>query len=85
MTRLAFNNNHSLTNLEKMTTNGWSVHLECRRSWFRTRVGSNQTIGICFFSAKHAEFRSKSKNWLARNQDNVSECGNMSTCILLFH
>ena len=30
-------------------------------------------IGICYFSTKHAALRSKSKNWLARNQDNVSE------------
>ena len=28
-------------------------------------------IGICFFSPKHAAFRSKSKDWLAWNQDNV--------------
>jgi hypothetical protein len=30
-------------------------------------------IGICCFFAKNTTFRSKSKNWLARNQDNVSE------------
>ena len=41
-------------------------------------------IGICCFSAKHAALRRKSKDWLARNQDNVSECGNMSICGLLF-
>jgi hypothetical protein len=35
-------------------------------------------IGICSFSAKHAALRRKSKDWLARNQDNVSEWGNMS-------
>jgi hypothetical protein len=29
-------------------------------------------IGICCFSAKHAALRKKSKNWLARNQINVS-------------
>ena len=34
-------------------------------------------IGICCFSAKHAALRSKSKDWLARNQDNVSEWSNM--------
>jgi hypothetical protein len=28
-------------------------------------------IGVCWFSAKHAVLR-KSKDWLARNQDNVS-------------
>jgi hypothetical protein len=30
-------------------------------------------IGICCFSAKYAALRRKSKYWLARNQDNVSE------------
>ena len=30
-------------------------------------------IGICCFSTKHAALRRKSKDWLARNQDNVSE------------
>ena len=41
-------------------------------------------IGICCFSAKHAALRSKIKDWLAQNQDNVSEWGDMSTCGLLF-
>ena len=35
-------------------------------------------IGICCFSAKHALLRRKSKDWLARNQDNVSKYGDMS-------
>ena len=35
-------------------------------------------IGICCFSAKHAALRRKSKDWLARNQDNVFEWGDMS-------
>jgi hypothetical protein len=30
-------------------------------------------IGICCFSVKHAALRSKSKDWLAMNQNNVSE------------
>jgi hypothetical protein len=30
-------------------------------------------IGMCCFSAKHAALRRKSKDWLARNQDNVSQ------------
>jgi hypothetical protein len=34
-------------------------------------------IGMCCFSAKHAALRRKSKDWLARNQDNVFEWGNM--------
>jgi len=36
-------------------------------------------IGICCFSAKHAALRRKSKDWLARNQNNVSEWNFMST------
>ena len=28
-------------------------------------------IGICCFSAKHAAFRSKSKDWSAQSQNNV--------------
>ena len=41
-------------------------------------------IGMCCFSAKHTALSSKSKDWLARNQDNVSEWSDMSTCDLLF-
>jgi hypothetical protein len=52
------------------------------------RPPSDQTkdyeIGICCFSAKHAALRSKSKDWLARNQNNASECSDMSTRGLLF-
>jgi hypothetical protein len=36
-------------------------------------------IGICCFSVQHAALRRKSKDWLARNQDNVSEWSDMST------
>ena len=35
-------------------------------------------IGMCCFSAKHGALRIKSKDWLARNQDNVSEWSDMS-------
>ena len=31
--------------------------------------------GICCYLAKHAALRRKSKDWLAQNQDNVSEWG----------
>jgi len=41
-------------------------------------------IGICCFYAKQAALRRKSKDWLARNQNNVSEWSNMSTRRLLF-
>ena len=40
-------------------------------------------IGICCFTAKHAALRRKSKDWLAQNQDNVSEWGDMSIHELL--
>ena len=40
-------------------------------------------IGICCFSAKHAACRRKSKDWLARNQNNVSQWMDMSTRGLL--
>ena len=43
------------------------------------------TIVICCFSAKHAALRRKSKDWLARNQNNVSEWSDISTRGLLFH
>jgi hypothetical protein len=41
-------------------------------------------IGICCFSAKHAALRRKSKDWLARIQDNVSELSDMSIRGLLW-
>ena len=41
-------------------------------------------IDICCFSAKQAALRRKSKDWLARNLDNVSELGDMSIRGLLF-
>ena len=44
----------------------------------------NYKIDICCFSANHAAFRRKSKEWLARNQDNVSAWGDMSIRGLLF-
>ena len=41
---------------------------------FEARSGQTKDyeIGICCFSAKHAALRRKSKDSLARNQDNVS-------------
>ena len=54
--------------------------------WFKPRLGQikDYEIGICCFSAKHATLSIKSKDWLARNQDNVSEWGDMSILRLLF-
>ena len=39
---------------------------------------------ICCFSAKQASLRRKSNDWLARNQNNVSEWSDISTGGLLF-
>ena len=42
------------------------------------RVKPKTKIGICCFSAKHATLSRKSKFWLARNQNNVSEWSDIS-------
>ena len=41
-------------------------------------------IGICCFSVKHAALRDKNKDWLVRNQNNVTEWSDMSFRGLLF-
>ena len=48
--------------------------------------GSNQRLqnSISCFSAKHTALKKKSKDCLARNQDNVSEYDDMSIRGLLF-
>ena len=53
---------------------------------FEPRSGQTKDykIGICCFSVKHAALRRKSKDWLARNQNNVSEWSDMSTHGQLF-
>jgi hypothetical protein len=53
---------------------------------FESRSGQtkNYKIGICCFSAKYAALRRKRKDGLVRNQDNVSEWGDMSIYGLLF-
>jgi hypothetical protein len=53
---------------------------------FQPRSGQTKDykIGIRCFSAKHVALRSKSKDWLARNQNNLSEWGDMSIRRLLF-
>ena len=52
---------------------------------FEPRSGQTKDykIGICCFSAKHTALRRKSKDWSARNQNNVSEWSDMSTRGLL--
>ena len=53
---------------------------------FESRLGQikDYEIGICCFPASHAILRRKSKDWLAGNQNNVSEWSNMSIFGLLF-
>jgi len=41
-------------------------------------------IDICCFSAKYAALSRNNKDWLARNTDNVSDWGDMTTRQLLF-
>ena len=53
---------------------------------FKSRSGQTKDykISICCFSTKHAALRTKSKDWLAQNQDDVSEFGDMSTADCCF-
>jgi hypothetical protein len=53
---------------------------------FEPRSGQTKDykITICCFSVKHAALRRKSKDWLARNRNKVSEWGDMSIRGLLF-
>jgi hypothetical protein len=53
---------------------------------FEPRPGltKDNKIGMCCFSAKHVAIRSKSKDWMARNQNNVSMWSDMSIRGLLF-
>jgi hypothetical protein len=57
------------------------VDLEFRSWWGQNK---DYIIGICCFSSKHSALRSKSKDWWAQNQNNVSEWSEMSTHRLLF-
>ena len=50
----------------------------------RSRQIKDYGIGMCCLSAKHVALRRKGKNWLARNQNNASEWGDMSSRGLLF-
>ena len=53
---------------------------------FEPRSGQTKDyeFGICCFSGKLAALRRKSKDWLARNHDNVSKVGDISIRGLLF-
>ena len=50
-------------------------------SW--SSQSKNYEISICCFSVKHTALRNKSKDWLVRNQDNVSEWSHLSSHRLL--
>jgi hypothetical protein len=53
---------------------------------FESRLGQTKDYQLVFvaYNAKHAELRRKSKDWLARNQDNMSEWSDMYIRGLLF-
>ena len=53
---------------------------------FESRSGQTKDYQMVFvaYNAKHAELSRKSKDWLARNQDNVSEWSDMYIRGLLF-
>ena len=55
-----------------------------RRIELRSGQPKDYEIGMRCFSAKHAALRRKSKNWLARDQNKVFECTDMSARGLLF-
>ena len=50
----------------------------------RSGQAKDYSIGMCCFSAKHASLLRKSKDCLARNQNNVPEWSDISTRGLLF-
>jgi predicted LPLAT superfamily acyltransferase len=50
----------------------------------RSGQAKDYKIGICYFSTKQAALRRESKDWLARNQNNVSRWSDMSTIRQLF-
>jgi hypothetical protein len=53
---------------------------------FESRSGQTKyyKIGSFCFSEKHGALKRKNKDWLTRNQDNMSEWGDMSIRGLLF-
>jgi hypothetical protein len=61
-----------------------ALSVVARRFESRSYQTKDYKIGMCCFCAKDAKMRSKSKDWLALNQDNVSEWSDMSIRRLLF-
>ena len=51
---------------------------------FRSCQTKDYEIGMLCFSTEHAAVQRKSKDWLVRNQNNVSEWSDMSTPGQLF-
>ena len=51
--------------------------------WFKPHSVQTKDYkyGICCFSAKHAALRTKCKDWLAQNQNNVIMCQRRATCL----
>jgi hypothetical protein len=60
--------------------NGYSAR-ELESRWGQSK---DYKTGMRCFSAKHATLRSKSKDWVSRTQNNVSQGSDMSTRGLLF-
>jgi hypothetical protein len=61
--------------------NSRMTNMEWKANWlYSSRSGQTKDykIGICCFSTKHTALRCKSKDWLARNQNNVSS---VATCL----
>ena len=77
-----------LSSLPNKWCNGKCAYLEYRRSLVRVQMGSNIfitiTIHISCVSPKHTTLRRKRKDWLARNQDDVSDWCDMFIHRLLF-
>jgi hypothetical protein len=48
------------------------------------RVNPKTEISICCFSTKHISLKRKSKDWLARNQDKVLECGDIMSHSIIY-
>ena len=55
-----------------------------RRFESRSGLTKDYKFQISCFSANHAPLRRKGKDWLAQNQDNVSEWGDMYIHSVLF-
>ena len=55
-----------------------------KQTWRREVYAKDYSLHICCFSTKHIELKSKSKDWLTRNQDDVSNWSSMSTWGPLF-